>query len=71
MMIVQMASSNTILQTLVDEDKRGRVMCFYAMAFVRLGIIPGKNEGLGVPSNRPPRRTTKGRECSRAASPGR
>jgi MFS family permease len=32
-MMVQMASSNTILQTLVDEDKRGRVMSFYAMAF--------------------------------------
>ncbi len=32
-MMVQMASSNTILQTVVDEDKRGRVMSFYAMAF--------------------------------------
>jgi MFS family permease len=32
-MIVQMASSNTVLQTVVDEDKRGRVMSFYAMAF--------------------------------------
>ncbi|MDD5067346.1 MAG: MFS transporter, partial [bacterium] len=29
--IVQMASSNTLLQTLVDDDKRGRVMSFYAM----------------------------------------
>jgi MFS family permease len=37
-MIVQMASSNTILQTLVDEDKRGRVMSFYAMTFV--GMAP-------------------------------
>ncbi|HEX7364407.1 MAG TPA: MFS transporter [Dehalococcoidia bacterium] len=37
-MIVQMASSNTILQTIVDDDKRGRVMSFYAMAFV--GIAP-------------------------------
>jgi MFS family permease len=33
-MMVQMASSNTVLQTIVDEDKRGRVMSFYAMAFV-------------------------------------
>jgi MFS family permease len=33
-MMVQMASSNTILQTIVDEDKRGRVMSFFAMAFV-------------------------------------
>jgi len=31
--IVQMASSNTLLQTVVDEDKRGRVMSFYTMAF--------------------------------------
>ncbi|HKQ67788.1 MAG TPA: MFS transporter [Polyangiaceae bacterium] len=32
-MVVQMAASNTVLQTIVDEDKRGRVMSFYAMAF--------------------------------------
>jgi MFS family permease len=32
-MMVQMASSNTILQTIVDEDKRGRMMSYYAMAF--------------------------------------
>jgi len=37
-MMVQMAASNTILQTLVDEDKRGRVMSFYTMAF--FGTIP-------------------------------
>lgn len=37
-MIVQMAASNTILQTIVDEDKRGRVMSFYTMAF--LGTAP-------------------------------
>ncbi len=32
-MMTQMASANTILQTLVDEDKRGRVMSFYSIAF--------------------------------------
>jgi MFS family permease len=32
-MIQQLAAGNTILQTIVDEDKRGRVMSFYAMAF--------------------------------------
>jgi MFS family permease len=32
-MMVQMAASNTLLQTITDEDKRGRVMSFYAMAF--------------------------------------
>ncbi len=37
-MMVMMASSNTILQTVVDDDKRGRVMSFYAMAF--MGTAP-------------------------------
>jgi MFS family permease len=32
-MMQQMASSNTILQTIVDDEKRGRVMSFYSMAF--------------------------------------
>jgi MFS family permease len=31
--LVLMASGNTLLQTIVDEDKRGRVMSFYTMAF--------------------------------------
>ncbi|MGA2622926.1 MAG: MFS transporter [Bacteroidota bacterium] len=37
-MMVQMASSNSILQTISDDDKRGRVMSFYAMAF--MGMAP-------------------------------
>jgi len=37
-MMLQMASSNTILQTVVDDDKRGRVMSFYLMAF--MGTAP-------------------------------
>jgi MFS family permease len=37
-MMVQMASSNTILQTVVDEDKRGRMMSLYVMAF--MGMAP-------------------------------
>lgn len=32
-MMQHMASSNTILQTIVQEEKRGRVMSFYSMAF--------------------------------------
>lgn len=37
-MMTQMASSNTILQTIVQDDKRGRVMSFYSMSF--LGMAP-------------------------------
>jgi MFS family permease len=37
-MMVQMTSTNTVLQTIVDEDKRGRVMSFYTMAF--MGMVP-------------------------------
>lgn len=37
-MMVQMAASNTMLQTLVDEDKRGRVMSLFTMAF--FGTVP-------------------------------
>jgi MFS family permease len=36
--MIQMAVSNTLIQTLVDEDKRGRVMSFYTMAF--MGTAP-------------------------------
>jgi MFS family permease len=36
--MMQMASSNTVLQTVVDDEKRGRVMSFYTMAF--LGTVP-------------------------------
>ena len=37
-MIVQLASSNTILQSIVEEDKRGRVMSIYATAL--MGMAP-------------------------------
>jgi len=37
-MMQQMAASNTIIQTIVDENKRGRVMSYYTMAFV--GMAP-------------------------------
>ena len=33
-----LAASNTVIQTLVPEDKRGRVMSYYTMAFI--GVAP-------------------------------
>lgn len=37
-MIVAMAASSTVLQTIVEDDKRGRIMSFYTMAF--MGMAP-------------------------------
>ncbi|MHC1743070.1 MAG: MFS transporter [Syntrophobacteraceae bacterium] len=40
-MMVLLTSSNSILQTIVDEEKRGRVMSLYTMAF--MGTVPFGN----------------------------
>jgi MFS family permease len=40
------ASCNTVLQTILDEDKRGRVMSFFTMAFV--GMAPFGSLGAGA-----------------------
>lgn len=40
------ASSNTILQTILEEDKRGRVMSFFTMAF--MGMAPFGSFGAGA-----------------------
>ena len=37
-MMAHMASSNTVLQTMVDDDKRGRVMSFFMMSM--MGMTP-------------------------------
>jgi MFS family permease len=37
-MMLNLAGSNTLLQTIVDDDKRGRVMSLYTMAF--MGTAP-------------------------------
>jgi MFS family permease len=49
-MMVQMAASNTLLQTLVEDDKRGRVMSFYTMAF--FGMMPLGSLTAGVLGSR-------------------
>lgn len=53
-MILTIAAINTMIQTIADEDKRGRVMSFYAMAL--MGITPIGNlmagtiaSGIGIP----------------------
>ena len=38
-MMQGMAASNTIIQTLTDEDKRGRVMSYYTMAFMGMATF--------------------------------
>jgi MFS family permease len=47
--ILQIASANTILQTIVEDDKRGRVMSLYGMSF--LGMAPLGNLWGGVLAN--------------------
>jgi MFS family permease len=54
-MMLHTASSNTILQTIVEEDKRGRVMSFYTMAI--MGTAPfgslmagGLAKAIGTPN---------------------
>ena len=40
-MLLQIAASNTLLQTITEDDKRGRVMSFFTMAF--MGMSPFGN----------------------------
>lgn len=49
-MMMQMAATNTLIQTLVDERMRGRVMSFYTMAF--FGMTPFGSLLAGVVASR-------------------
>jgi MFS family permease len=44
-MMAQMASSNTVLQTIVDDDKRGRVMSLYSMAYIGMAPLGSRLAG--------------------------
>lgn len=53
--ILLISSSNTVIQTIVEDDKRGRVMSLFTMSF--LGVVPFGNllagslaESIGAPS---------------------
>ena len=49
-MMVQLASSNTILQTLVDDDKRGRLLSLYILAL--MGVAPFGSLLAGILANK-------------------
>ncbi|MBF2027014.1 MAG: MFS transporter [Oscillatoriales cyanobacterium C42_A2020_001] len=48
--ILQIAASNTVLQTVVEDSKRGRVLSLFTMAF--LGVVPFGNLLFGVLASR-------------------
>ncbi|MCL4378354.1 MAG: MFS transporter [Actinobacteria bacterium] len=48
--IALIATSNTILQTITDDDKRGRVMSFFTMAF--MGMAPFGSLAAGAVANK-------------------
>jgi MFS family permease len=53
--VVQIIGANTLVQTLVDDDKRGRVMSFHTLCFMGMGpfgnlLIGGLAGALGAPT---------------------
>src|ERR1041385_5800639 len=48
-MMQVMSACNTIMQTIVEEDKRGRVMSFYTMAII--GMMPFGSLLAGIIAN--------------------
>jgi MFS family permease len=67
-MMITMAATNTIIQTVVEEELRGRVMAFYTMAF--LGTAPIGSLLAGVAADRigPERTIMFGGVCCLAAA---
>jgi MFS family permease len=67
-MMITMAATNTIIQTVVEEELRGRVMAFYTMAF--LGTAPIGSLLAGVAADRigPARTVLFGGVCCLAAA---
>ncbi len=68
-MVAQMAASNSLLQSIVEEAKRGRVMSFYTLAFFGMGPLGSLLSGemassLGIV----PTFVTFGAVCSGAAA---
>ena len=68
--MVQMAATNTIIQTIVDERFRGRVMAFYTMAF--FGTVPSAASSAGArrPDRRRRRRSGSAASCAWPPPPG-
>lgn len=48
-MMVLVASGNTLLQTIVEDDKRGRIMSFFAVSF--MGMAPFGSLLAGILAN--------------------
>ena len=47
-LLVAMASSNTVMQSVVDEDKRGRVMSLYTMSFMGMASFGSLFAGIAA-----------------------
>lgn len=62
-MMVTMAATNTIIQTIVEENLRGRVMAFYTMAFLGSAPIGSLVAGLIADRIGPTRTITIGGTC--------
>jgi MFS family permease len=54
-MMITMAATNTIIQTIVREELRGRVMAFYTMAFLGTAPIGSLLAGIAADRIGPPR----------------